>query len=38
MPPQAIIWTDSAPSWAVFDAKLARHGKGPDSPVLNEGA
>jgi hypothetical protein len=24
MPPQMIIWTDSAPSWAVFDPELER--------------
>jgi hypothetical protein len=34
MPPQGAIWTESAPSWAVFDPKLPRHGRGPDSPVI----
>jgi len=29
MAPQAIIWTDSAPSWAVLDPKLPHHPKGP---------
>jgi hypothetical protein len=28
MAPQAIIWADSAPSWAVFDPMLPRHPKG----------
>ena len=27
--PQAIIWTDSAPSWAVLDPALPHHPKGP---------
>ncbi len=34
MPPSAANWVDSAPSWAVFDAKLPRHSKGADSPVI----
>ena len=29
MPPQAIIWADSAPSWAVLDPKIPHHPKGP---------
>jgi hypothetical protein len=29
MAPQAIIWTDSAPSWAVLDPALPHHSKGP---------
>jgi hypothetical protein len=28
MAPQAIIWTDSAPSWAMLDPKLPHHPKG----------
>ena len=33
--PQAIIWADSAPSWASFDPALPRFTKGPDSaPAL----
>jgi hypothetical protein len=27
--PSGIIWTDSAPSWAVFDPSLPRHPKAP---------
>jgi hypothetical protein len=29
MAPQAIIWTDSAPSWAPLDPRLPQHPKGP---------
>jgi hypothetical protein len=29
MAPQAIIWTDSAPSWALLDPNLPHHPKGP---------
>jgi hypothetical protein len=29
MAPQSIIWTDSAPSWAVLDPRLPHHAKGP---------
>ena len=29
MPPQGIIWTSSAPSWAALDPKLPHHPKGP---------
>jgi hypothetical protein len=32
--PQAIIWADSAPDWVVFDPKLPRHSRGPESPVI----
>jgi hypothetical protein len=28
-PPEAIIWTDSAPGWAVLDPALPHHPKGP---------
>ena len=31
--PTALIWTDSAPSWAPLDPKLPQHRRGPDSPV-----
>ncbi len=27
--PSAVIWADSAPSWAPMDPSLPRHGKGP---------
>jgi hypothetical protein len=27
--PEAIIWTDSAPSWALLDPSLPHHPKGP---------
>ncbi len=37
MPPQSVIWVDSAPSWAVLDPKLPHRAKGPDSPILNRG-
>ena len=29
MPPQAIIWTDSAPRWALLDPALPHHARGP---------
>jgi hypothetical protein len=29
MAPQSVIWTDSAPGWAVLDPKLPHHPKGP---------
>ncbi len=32
--PTAIIWADSAPSWAELDPKLPKHGNGPDSPMI----
>jgi len=32
--PQAAIWVDSAPSWAVFDPALPRFTKGPGSPLI----
>lgn len=35
MPPQAIIWTTSAPSWAPLDPALPHYPKGPDSAPLN---
>lgn len=31
-PPTALIWTDSAPSWAPLDPKLPHHPQGPASP------
>jgi len=31
-PPQAAIWTSSAPSWAVFDPALPKFPKGPPVP------
>lgn len=31
--PQAVIWADSAPAWVVFDPKLPRHGRGPESAL-----
>lgn len=31
--PSAIIWGDSAPSWAPFPEGLPVHSKGPDSPL-----
>ena len=31
--PTALIWTDSAPTWATLDSKLPHHSKGPDSAV-----
>lgn len=31
-PPQAVIWTDSAPSWAVFDSGLPHFPKAPPAP------
>lgn len=30
--PSAVIWANSAPSWAPLDPKLPHHSKGPDSP------
>lgn len=30
-PPTAIIWADSAPSWAPLDPRLPRHPRGPGS-------
>ena len=35
MPPQTIIWTTSAPSWAQLDPALPHHPKGPESAPLN---
>jgi hypothetical protein len=37
MAPQAIIWTDSAPSWAVLDPALPHHPKGPESQPRHSG-
>jgi hypothetical protein len=34
--PQAIIWTESAPDWAILDPALPHHPKGPDSPLKME--
>ena len=34
MAPTAIIWADSAPSWAALDPNLIRHSRGPDSPPI----
>jgi hypothetical protein len=31
--PQALIWVDSAPSWATLDAALPHYTKGPQSPL-----
>ncbi len=31
--PNAIIWADSAPSWAPLDPALPHHAKGPGSPL-----
>jgi hypothetical protein len=36
MPPSALIWVQSAPSWATLDPALSWHGQGPDSPVIEE--
>lgn len=33
--PTTIIWTDSAPSWALLDPTLPHHPKGPESAPLN---
>lgn len=30
-PPQAAIWVDSAPAWALFDPALPRYSRGPGS-------
>jgi hypothetical protein len=38
MAPTALIWVDSAPSWAALDPDLPMHGRGPDSPVLGSAA
>lgn len=34
MPPSAVIWADSAPSWAVLDPALPHHPKGPPLPAM----
>jgi hypothetical protein len=31
--PQAVIWTDDAPAWAVFDPKLERFARQPPAPA-----
>lgn len=33
-PPEAAIWVDSAPRWAVFDPALPRYSRGPGSPKV----
>ena len=37
MAPQAIIWTESAPGWAVLDPALPHYPKGPDSQPRRAG-
>ena len=37
MAPQALIWVDSAPSWAVLDPALPHYTKGPGSPLAASG-
>lgn len=34
--PQAAIWIDSAPEWAVLDPDLPWHTKGPDSALVDK--
>lgn len=34
MAPMALIWVESAPSWAALDPALPRHRKGPGSPLV----
>jgi hypothetical protein len=34
--PQAIIWTDSAPNWAILDPSLPQFPKGPPAPFANK--
>jgi len=34
MPPSAIIWAESAPSWAPLDRSLPQHVQGPASEVI----
>ena len=36
--PQALIWVDSAPSWASLDPALPHYSKGPGSPLASSGA
>ena len=36
MAPSALIWVDSAPSWATLDPDLPWHTKGPDSPLVDD--
>ena len=33
--PQAIIWAESAPKWAIFDPALLHFPKGPPAPLAN---
>jgi hypothetical protein len=32
--PQALIWVDSAPKWAMFDPAIPHHAMGPTSPLV----
>jgi hypothetical protein len=34
MAPMALIWVESAPSWAALDPALPKHRKGPGSPLV----
>lgn len=34
MAPTALIWVESAPSWAALDPALPKHRKGPGSPLV----
>ena len=36
MAPQALIWVDSAPSWATLDPALPHHRQGPGSPLVGD--
>ena len=38
MAPQALIWVDSAPSWATLDPAIPHHTKGPQSPLAERNA
>ena len=33
--PQAVIWADSAPTWAILDPALPHFQKGPPAPLAN---
>lgn len=35
LPPGSIIWTQSAPKWALLDPALPHHPQGPDSAPIN---
>lgn len=37
-PPQAHIWVESAPEWAVLDPALPKFSKGPESPQVENDA